>query len=241
MGKLVDLIEGLLHGEVGGRDLVRRTSPPIGAGALALVILGLGAVYGACMALYGLRWGTEYGLVHLLAVTLKVPALFLLTLAVTCPSLYVFSALAGSSLRFPQVARLLCAATALALAVLASFAPVTAFFTFSTKSHPFMQLVNAALFTVSGLVGMRFVWNRLAEALADGDGHAQPGFARAGPFAGRPAWVVLAWFVIYATVAAQMAWILRPFVGTPHMPQELFRRTEGNIFQGIAQALKYLD
>jgi hypothetical protein len=141
---------------------------------------------------------------------------------------------------------LLLAATALALAVLASFAPVTAFFTFSTKSHPFMQILNAALFTVAGLVGLRFVARRLAEALSaempETDPEARPrgvSFASAPePHIGR---VIAAWFVIYGLVAAQMGWLLRPFIGSPHLPQELFRQTENNIFHGLLEALRYLD
>jgi len=100
-----------------------------------------------------------------------------------------------------------------------------------------MQLLNAALFTVSGLVGMRFVRARLAEALIaqeSADGAESPSNSRLTR-------ILLTWFVIYGAVAAQMGWLLRPFVGTPHMPQELFRDTEANIFHGLAQALKFLD
>ena len=43
---------------------------------------------------------------------LKVPALFLLTLIVTMPSLYVFNALVGSRLTFLSVLRLLVASLA---------------------------------------------------------------------------------------------------------------------------------
>lgn len=256
------------------------------------------------MALYGARWGAAYGVQHVGAVMVKVPMLFLLTLVVTVPSLHVFAALARSRLVFGQTVRLLLAATALALVVLASFAPVTAFFTFSTKSHPFMQLLNATLFTASGLIGLRFVWKRLGEALvADAFDRALLEQARADEtedeveaaceveFAGRsvgtgagpgtgpgtaanasaatlasakarpprsaasPAvrlahaglpeprvgWVFLAWFVIYGSVAAQMGWLLRPFVGSPNLPQTLFRQTEHNIFWGLAEALQYLD
>ncbi|MDZ4774741.1 MAG: hypothetical protein SGI72_16575 [Planctomycetota bacterium] len=237
MAKLVDLVEGLLHGEYRARDFLRHERPIVSVESLILSIVILGAIYGACMALYGLKWGQAYGTQHVIAVMIKVPSLFLLTLLVTCPSLYVFSALAGSTLNLAQTVRLLLASIALSLAVLVSFAPVTAFFTFSTRSHPFMQLLNAALFTVSGLVGMRFVRARLAEALIaqeSADGAESPSNSRLTR-------ILLTWFVIYGAVAAQMGWLLRPFVGTPHMPQELFRDTEANIFHGLAQALKFLD
>lgn len=241
MSTLASLVEGLLHGEVRGRDLVRRDSPPISASTLIWVIMLEGAAYGACMGLYGWRWGQEYGPQHVASVMLKVPALFLLTLLVTCPSLYVFSALAGSALRFNQTLRLLLASTALTLTVLLSLGPVTVFFTFCTRSHPFMQLLNATLFTVAGLIGMRFVWKRLNEVLGPASGAA----ARAMPGDPPPTRRVLSllgtWFVVYGVVAAQMSWLLRPFVGTPHLPQELFRKTEGNVFHGLVEALRFLD
>ena len=50
---------------------------------------------------------------QLLASTIKVPALFFLTLAVTFPSLYVFNALVGSRLRISALLGLLIAALAL--------------------------------------------------------------------------------------------------------------------------------
>lgn len=238
MARLVDLVEGLLHGEYHGRDFLRQDRPIVSIRMLIALIVLLGALYGACMALYGLKWGKAYGGQHLVAVMVKVPSLFLLTLLVTTPSLYVFSALAGSVLSIAQTARLLLASSALSLAVLASFAPVTAFFTFSTKSHPFMQLLNAALFTVSGVVGMVFTRRRLAEALEDGARGYEPAEVRRSQ---RLTGLLLAWFVVYGTVAAQMGWMLRPFVGSRDLPQELFRETERNIFHGLGQALRFLD
>lgn len=239
----------LLHGRHTGADLLRDTAPPLATRTLAAIIVLAGALYGASMALYGARWGNAYGTPHVLAAAAKVPALFLLTLVVTLPSLHVFAALARSRLAFGQTVRLLVAATALSLVVLVSFAPVTVFFTFSTKSHPFLQLLNAAFFTVSGLVGMRFVWLRLSEALAahewprvaaDADSGRQTDTARAWRAAPRLGFVFVAWFAVYGSVAAQMGWLLRPFVGSPNENQVLFRETRHNIFHGLVQALQYV-
>ena len=49
-----------------------------------------------------------------------------------------------------------------------------------------------------------------------------------------------AWFLVYGSVAAQMGWLLRPFVGSPNQPQVLFRETQHNIFHGLVQALQYV-
>jgi hypothetical protein len=225
--------------------LLRRSAGPLDTGArrlstgqmLAAVLL-LGALTGFAMSLYGLRWGTQYGAFHVVAVMLKVPALLLLTLGVTCPSLYVFSALARSELSFRETIRLLLGASALSCVVLASLSPITAFFTFGTRSHPFLQLLNAVFFAVAGAIALRYVVRELADC-APADEPERPGRKLVpGRSSDR---VVFVWTLLYALVGAQMAWMLRPFVGTPHLPQRLFRDVESNVFAGLAEALKYLD
>ena len=52
--------------------------------------------------------------------------------------------------------------------------------------------------------------------------------------------VFRAWLVIYGVVGAQMGWILRPFVGSPDLPFELFRQRESNFLQGLINALTKL-
>ncbi len=123
-----------------------------------LIVFGfaLGGLYGASMGLYSVVNGATYDAwLQLVSSMLKVPLLFLLTLLVTCPSLYVFSALVGSRLRFASTMRLLLMAIIVDLALLASLGPVTAFFTVCTTSYPFVKLLNVAFFAVSGLVGLK--------------------------------------------------------------------------------------
>lgn len=94
---------------------------------------------------------------QVLATMIKVPALFLLTLLVTLPSLYVFNALAGSRLSGVALLRLLVASLAVTLAVLASFGPIVAFFSVTTSSYPFMLLLNVLLMAVAGVLGLGFL------------------------------------------------------------------------------------
>jgi hypothetical protein len=91
----------------------------------------------------------------------KVPLLFLLTIIVTFPSLYVFNALVGSRLSLGAVFRLIVAAVAVMLAILASFGPIVAFFSVSTTSYPFMLLLNVTVFAVSGFLGLKFLLRTL--------------------------------------------------------------------------------
>ena len=93
--------------------------------------------------------------------TVKVPALFFLTLAVTFPSLYVFNALVGSRLSLVAVLRLLVASLAVNVAVLASLGPIVAFFSVSTTSYPFILLLNVLVFSVSGFLGLAFLLQTL--------------------------------------------------------------------------------
>jgi hypothetical protein len=92
---------------------------------------------------------------------IKVPALFLLTLLVTVPSLYVFNTLVGSRLTFGSTTRLLLSALAVMLAVLASAGPIVAFFSLSTTSYEFMILLNVVVFAVAGLLGLGFLLQTL--------------------------------------------------------------------------------
>jgi hypothetical protein len=96
-----------------------------------------------------------------LASAAKVPALFLLTLIVTFPSLYVFNALVGSQLGVVAVLRLLVASLGVNLAVLSSLGPIVAFFAVSTTSYAFMVLLNVAAFAAAGGLGLLFLLQTL--------------------------------------------------------------------------------
>jgi hypothetical protein len=190
----------------------------------------------------GLRGGAG-SIAQLLTSMLKVPALFLLTLVVTFPSLYVFSALSGSRLQFKDTLRLLLAAIAVNLTLLASFGPVTGFFTLSTESYPFMILLNVFFFAVSGVIGLGFlrkalgtVFSSPAAAPSTNAVSAAVPAAAADP-ASR---VFQVWTFIYAVVGAQMGWVLRPFVGAPGEPFQLFRHRQSNFFAAVLDALSSL-
>ena len=137
----------------------------------------LGLAYGLCMGLFAVMTRSPASWEQLLITGIKVPALFLLTLVVTFPSLYLFSALLGTRLRFLDVIRLLVAAITVNLCILAAFGPITAFFTISATSYPFMKLLNVAFFTIAGALGLTFLIRvmRLLEPPVSSAPAAQPG------------------------------------------------------------------
>jgi hypothetical protein len=89
-------IDTLLRGGFTQRDQLRAGRVEAEVRDLALAALPLGVVYGIFMGLYAVTRGGAGSGLQLLATALKVPLLFLLTLVVTLPSLYVLSALARS-------------------------------------------------------------------------------------------------------------------------------------------------
>ncbi len=253
MRVLFSTVDQLLRGGFTAPETLRAGSVPLATGQSLRAALLLGAIYGLFMGLYGGLRASHASVGPIGADIVKVPLLFLLTLAVTAPSLYVVSALAGSPLRVIEMTRLLLAAIVVNLALLASFGPVTAFFTLSTESYPFMVLLNVAFFAVSGFVGVAFL-RRAVHAMfasAESAGERVSNDVASSGVAARPVrhagagWaperrIFTAWTVIYAAVGAQMGWILRPFIGTPAEPFTLFRVRESNFFEAVLHAFRQL-
>lgn len=239
-------LDQLLRGKrVGGGPIDTEALVDIPLKTFLPLAIGLGATYGFFMGWYRIatRWGqgTTDGYFHAIASMIKVPALFLLTLAITFPSLYIFSALLGGRLAFAALMRLLVGTTVVSLAVAASFGPILAFFTLSTTNYPFMVVLNVILLSISGLVGVGFLTKGLRQLaqptpppLPD---VAPPATAAASEGLGG---IFAIWIVIYGTVGVQMAWLLRPFIGQPDTEFAWFRPRTGNFLIGLFEHLRQL-
>ena len=163
-------LDRLLRGEVTCIKELRRGKLQVSAGGMLFTIIALGVLYGLCMGSFALLQDDGGARMQMLSSAIKVPALFLLTLAVTLPSLYVSNALVGSRVSLGTVMQMLVAGMSVACAVLASLGPIVAFFSVFTSSHPFIVLLNVAVFTLSGALGLRFLFQtmrRLEQVLAD--------------------------------------------------------------------------
>ena len=154
-------LDELLRGERVRADMLLRGEVDLKLRHFVPMAWVLGAVYGFFMGWYALFGKQDGRWMQVLATTLKLPALFLLTLGVTFPSLYVFNALVGCRMNFMSTARVLVAAIVLNLTVAASLGPILAFFTFSTTSYPFMVLLNVVLLGVGGFLSVGFLLRAL--------------------------------------------------------------------------------
>jgi hypothetical protein len=266
-------LDRLLRGDATRPDSLRDATIQTETSGLMVLIVLLGAIYGLCMGSYSLLKEIPDSVVdpngrylQLLATTVKVPALFYLTLLITFPSLYVFNALVGSRLTVVSVLRLLIASLAVNLAVLSSLGPIVLFFSLSTKSYPFILLLNVAVFSVAGALGLSFLLqtlHRLTKSRADAEsgesgavGSSSPKNAETPDETGAPAdepcaldmpegqvlgrhtrLVFSCWVVVFALVGAQMGWVLRPFVGNPNLPFTWFRERHSNFFEAVLRTL----
>lgn len=269
MKALLAHLDRLLRGDATQPDTLRDGTIPIQAGGLALLIVLLGAVYGLCMGSFSLLKVIPPDLVdpngrylQLLASAVKVPALFYLTLLVTFPSLYVFNALVGSRLTMSSVLRLLIASLAVNLAVLASLGPIVLFFSLTTKSYAFVQLLNVLVFAVAGVLGLGFLRQTLHRLTSFEEAKvAKPAATSAGAeraardevsagvelsalempveqsFSRHTRMVFACWMVVFAVVGAQMGWVLRPFIGSPDLVFSWFRERDSNFFEAILKTI----
>ena len=221
-GSLVERLlrepEGIWRQIAAERDLGALTRQLLLATALPLTVQG--AVLGA-----------SSGILQALSSAVKLPLLFLLTLAICLPTLYLFNLVFGSRLRVSQtLAVVLCAMATTAVLTL-GFTPISVFFLLSARSYAFFKILNVAILALTGVVGLRVLVTGMAAVAprAEGaEGAAPPGTNRK---------LLRGWLVVYAFVGTQLAWTLRPFFGAPGLPFELFRTLEGNFYVNIVQTL----
>lgn len=256
-------LDRLLRGDATRFAALKQGKIEVEEGQLPWIVLGLGLFYGLCMGCFALfnKPFADAWLQTAMSMT-KVPVLFGATLLVTFPSLYVFNTLVGSRLTLQSVWRLLLSAMAVMMAVLASLGPIVAFFSLSTTNYPFILLLNVAVFSLSGFLGLKFLlhtlhrltvvlYEKLSSDEDDSDfphptneadqvkGRAPGAIERADNRAmgAHVRQVFMAWVLVFGMVGAQMSWVLRPFISAPDQPFILFSPRESNFFAAVLEAV----
>ncbi|OGF21758.1 MAG: hypothetical protein A2V63_01850 [Candidatus Eisenbacteria bacterium RBG_19FT_COMBO_70_11] len=184
----------------------------------------------ALCALYGAAAGAYAGPAQALSAAIKLPLLFLGTLAICFPGFFVIQVLVGSRLRLPQVLALVLGALSLSAIVLAAVVPITAFFLLTGANYYFLTLLHVLIVLGAGLVGMAVLHEGLAFACE-----------KRGVYPKKAMTIMKVWAVLFAFVGIQMAWNLQPFVGDRGQPFQLFRHNEGNFYTAIVYSLQKLS
>lgn len=159
-------LDELLRGRVTSPERISEGKINLSLRRFAILAVVLGATYGFFMGWYAIFSDNPDRIMsdrvmQVIASTIKLPLLFLATLVVTFPSLYVFNALVGCRLSFVSSLRLLVGAVVVNVTVAASLGPILGFFTVSTASYSFMVLLNVLLMGVAGLVALAFLLHTL--------------------------------------------------------------------------------
>ncbi len=188
-----------------------KLGPKIGD-LLTITVLGLG-VFGFIAGLSG------HDVVQALISAVKFPALFLFSGLVCLPTLYYFSILFGSQIRFLQTITLILSAQAVSAVLLLGFAPISALFWLSGAQALFLVALNAGILGLAVTLGLIF--------LVQGVLYVQEAYPPDSTTFSTWIWirllvkgatrslVLIGWLAIYGLVSVQLSWMLRPFFGVP--------------------------
>ncbi|MEZ4220392.1 MAG: hypothetical protein R3B13_05630 [Polyangiaceae bacterium] len=185
----------------------------IAARSLVFIVLG-GGVFGAAVGAQ--RGGLQIGIA-----ALKIPLATLLALAVAGPALHAIAQSFGRRWSLSAALALLLSAGARASLVLLALAPVLWLSSDLGLGYSPLRLAAAASYALAGMSAGAL----LSRAV--------------GPAPGRRASLLLG-AVVSAVIAAQSAWVLRPYIGDPrdtHAPLLAHGRLEGGVLGALADDL----
>jgi hypothetical protein len=193
-----------------------------------------GAVLGASSA--------SNGILQAISSAIKLPILFLLTLAICLPTLYLFNLVFGSRLSVRQALAVVLVGITVTSMLTLAFAPISLFFLISAPDYDFFKLLNVAILTTTGAVGLTFLIDgmqrmnslgmaELAKEMSDDEAQSAPLIRPVNMS------LIYLWIVLYGFVGTQLGWTLRPFFGDPGKPFQIFRNIEGNFYVNVIQSL----
>jgi hypothetical protein len=175
--------------------------------------------------LYGIVMGSYNGILQSLVTGIKIPSLIALSLLICFPALFVIQSMIGSTMTIYQMANIIFSGFFVFSTIALSFAPIVIFFMITSDSYAFLKLLHVAIFTFSGIFAVKTIINGLTYSCEKKNIYPKLGMS-----------IFKIWVVILAFVSSQLAWNLRPFVGSRDLPFELFREHEGNFYIAVIQS-----
>lgn len=178
--------------------LARAASPRTLARLVVCVVL-FAFVYGAAMGTFRGVNGQSQWAVQMLYSAVKAPVLLLGAFVVSLPSFFVLATLFGLRQDFALAVRAMISAQAGLAIALASLAPLTLLFYASSSDYQQALVFNGLMFLLASLAGQYLLRRHFRPLIARNARHRQ---------------LLLVWGFAYAFVAIQLAWLLRPFIGS---------------------------
>ncbi|MFX0182867.1 MAG: hypothetical protein ACFE95_07280 [Candidatus Hodarchaeota archaeon] len=189
----------------------------------ALSITIFGALYGATMGV----WSWEP--LQIAFSSLKVPLLFLISIAIVLPSFYIVNLTMGGRSSFLQLSSLFLSSISISTTILLAFVPVNLFFMITsprdTDSYIFMVLLNLIIYGFGGLIstvymveGVQFLGRREEKVMTLKD--LIPVAVSLGTL---------------AFIGTQMAWFIRPWFN--YEPNFIRPERYGNFYVAVFKVI----
>ena len=197
------------------------------------------AVIAVGAGLYGATMGWWRAPEQALFVAVKFPLIILLTTLGNALLNAMLAPLLGLNLTVRQSLHAVLMSFTISAAILGAFAPLIAFMLWNAPpltepsqsartTYSCIQLAHVAIIAFAGVAGNARLF-QLLQRLAGANRSA----ARR---------VLLAWLAGNLFLGSQLSWILRPFLGSPHLPVQFFRSDAmaGGFFESVFASLFYL-
>jgi hypothetical protein len=192
-----------------------------------MAIVLLSGFYGLAMGGVGILDTPQKALLQMVTSAVKVPILYVCSVAICFPVLYIVLVLMGARLTFVQTLSLILLALTLNSVLLASCAPILIFFMVTGSDYNFLKLLHVAAFAFSGCWAMMALWQGLRTMCEKSDLYPRQAIK-----------ILQLWIFIFGFVGTQMAWSLRPFVGSPDLEYEVVRSgRHGNFYQAVWRSM----
>jgi hypothetical protein len=156
---------------------------------------------------------------------IKIPCLIFLSLIVCFPALFVIQYMIGSTMTIDQMANVILSGFFVFSTIALSFAPIVIFFMLTSDNYSFIKLLHVAIFVFSGIFAVKTIVNGLTFSCEKKNVYPKLGMK-----------IFKIWVVILAFVSSQLAWNLRPFVGSRELPFELVRERSSNFYVAVIQS-----
>ena len=224
---MIKHLKTLLRGEVDARCLEKPNVRWFIAYCIAIVLGS--SVYGATIGLWRAPLQSVF-------TAIKFPLLIFLTCICNGAVNGMLAQVLGSGLSFRQTAFAILMSFAVASLILGGFSPITLFILYNAPQlasehaiigHSVMLLAHVCVIAFAGVMANR----RLSGLLRKMSGHDTT--ARA---------VLFSWLAGNLFLGAQLAWNLRPFIGSPQLAVQFLRDDplRGNFYEAVWRAFRHL-
>ncbi len=182
-------------------------------GQMALVSLVCFMIYGFVMGMY------NHFPRQSISSAIKLPLVFMISLVVLLPTLYLIGILLNLRVYFRQMLGLFAMSVCATSLVLVCMAPIAGFCLLTISQgasrYNLLMLVNVVILGLAGLVGLAYLarGSRFIARKREKECGVRP----------KSRFVLFLWMLAYALVGIQLAWALRPYMGRDRLSFQIVR------------------